>query len=54
MFQTKLVGGRMEKKDPKEDMFDQINASKLNDYLKLHMSDLSAKVFRTYNASVTL
>ena len=35
-------------------MFDSINASHLNDYLKQHMSDLSAKVFRTYNASITL
>ena len=35
-------------------MFDKINASKLNDYLKEMMEDLSAKVFRTYNASVTL
>lgn len=41
-------------KDKGEDFFDSINASKLNDYLKLHMSDLSAKVFRTYNASITL
>jgi DNA topoisomerase I len=31
-----------------------INAGRLNDYLKNHMSDLSAKVFRTYNASITL
>lgn len=42
------------KKDSKEDLFDLINASKLNDHLKTHMSDLSAKVFRTYNASITL
>lgn len=42
------------KKEPKDDFFDLINASKLNDHLKTHMSDLSAKVFRTYNASITL
>lgn len=42
------------KKEPKDDLFDLINASKLNDHLKTHMNDLSAKVFRTYNASVTL
>jgi DNA topoisomerase-1 len=41
-------------KDLKEDLFDLISASKLNDHLKTHMSDLSAKVFRTYNASITL
>ena len=43
-----------EKKDPKDNIFDLINAGRLNDYLKNHMSDLSAKVFRTYNASITL
>ena len=31
-----------------------VNPTKLNDYLKEAMDDLSAKVFRTYNASVTL
>ena len=39
---------------PTDDIFDQVNAGKLNDYLKQGMSDLSAKVFRTFNASVTL
>jgi DNA topoisomerase-1 len=37
-----------------DDLFDLINASKLNDYLKSLMDGLSAKVFRTYNASITL
>lgn len=41
-------------KEPKDDLFDSINASALNDYLKNHMNDLSAKVFRTFNASKTL
>ena len=41
-------------KKPEDDLFDRINASKLNDYLKEMMEDLSAKVFRTYNASITL
>ena len=41
-------------KDPSEDIFDKISASRLNEYLKESMEDLSAKVFRTYNASVTL
>ena len=31
-----------------------VNASKLNEFLKDSMEDLSAKVFRTYNASFTL
>lgn len=42
------------KKKPSEDIFDKINTAKLNDYLKELMKGLSAKVFRTYNASVTL
>ena len=41
-------------KDKSNDLFDLINASKLNDYLKQLMDGLSAKVFRTYNASYVL
>ena len=41
-------------KNPDDDLFDLINAQKLNDYLKLLMDGLSAKVFRTYNASFVL
>lgn len=41
-------------KDPKEDLFEMIDSGKLNDYFKKFMKDLSAKVFRTYNASITL
>ena len=37
-----------------DDLFDLINAQKLNDYLKELMDGLSAKVFRTYNASFVL
>lgn len=47
-------GAEAKPKDPKTDIFDSINSSRLNDYLKTHMPDLSAKVFRTYNASFTL
>ncbi|KEG15324.1 DNA topoisomerase IB, large subunit [Trypanosoma grayi] len=36
------------------DIFDLITPAVLNDHLKSFMSDLSAKVFRTYNASITL
>ena len=41
-------------KAPKDDVFDLIKAQDLNEYLKEMMDDLSAKVFRTYNASWTL
>ncbi|KAH9577377.1 DNA topoisomerase I [Trypanosoma melophagium] len=41
-------------KKPSEDIFDRINPTILNDHLKSFMSELSAKVFRTYNASITL
>lgn len=43
-------------KDKKKDenLFDQLNTSQLNDRLKEYMEKLTAKVFRTYNASVTL
>lgn len=41
-------------KKPTDDIFEIVNASKLNDFLKESMEDLSAKVFRTYNASFTL
>ena len=41
-------------KKPSSDLFEGINASRLNDYLKSMMDNLSAKVFRTYNASITL
>jgi DNA topoisomerase-1 len=38
-------------KKPSEELFDLINPSMLNIYLKSMMEDLTAKVFRTYNAS---
>ena len=41
-------------KKPTDDIFEVVNASRLNDALKESMEDLSAKVFRTYNASFTL
>ena len=41
-------------KNPTDDLFDLINAQKVNDYLKDLMEGLSAKVFRTYNASFVL
>ena len=41
-------------KDEKSELFDLVSASRLNDFLKQFMPGLSAKVFRTYNASITL
>jgi DNA topoisomerase-1 len=41
-------------KSKEDGLFEMINASKLNDYLKSLVPGLSAKVFRTYNASFTL
>jgi DNA topoisomerase-1 len=41
-------------KQPGDDMLDKINAQDLNDYLRGLMEGLTAKVFRTYNASTTL
>ena len=41
-------------KKQSDDLFDKIDAQSLNDYLKSQMEGLTAKVFRTYNASSTL
>jgi len=38
-------------KDKKEQLFNLVNSSVLNDYLDSFMKGLTAKVFRTYNAS---
>ena len=38
-------------KDKNSDLFDKINSSDINKYLKTFMKGLTAKVFRTYNAS---
>lgn len=37
-----------------DDLFETITPSDVNEFLKGHMEGLSAKVFRTYNASITL
>ena len=44
----------MENKKPGDDLFDRLNTSILNEYLNGLMPGLTAKVFRTYNASITL
>jgi DNA topoisomerase I len=41
-------------KKKSEDVFDQLNSVTLNAHLKKYMDGLSAKVFRTFNASFTL
>ncbi|XP_072552925.1 DNA topoisomerase 1 [Salminus brasiliensis] len=44
----------MENKQPEDDVFDRLNTSILNKHLQELMDGLTAKVFRTYNASITL
>ncbi|NXX40298.1 TOP1M topoisomerase, partial [Tricholaema leucomelas] len=44
----------MRNKDPGDDLFDRLNTGVLNRHLQRLMDGLSAKVFRTYNASITL
>lgn len=44
----------MEGKSPQDDLFDRLTTSSLNKYLNECMEGLTAKVFRTYNASKTL
>ncbi|XP_046879396.1 DNA topoisomerase I, mitochondrial isoform X2 [Hypomesus transpacificus] len=44
----------VENKDPGDDLFDRINTGYLNKHLNQAMPGLTAKVFRTYNASTTL
>lgn len=41
----------MEGKNKEDDLFDKINSSDLNKYLQEFLTGLTAKVFRTYNAS---
>jgi DNA topoisomerase-1 len=48
------VEGFMKNKKPEEDVFDKVDPSLLNEYFKEFMDDLTAKVFRTFNASYTL
>lgn len=44
----------MEGKAPQDDLFDRLTTTTLNKYLNECMEGLTAKVFRTYNASKTL
>ncbi|CAB07640.1 DNA topoisomerase 1 [Caenorhabditis elegans] len=44
----------MEGKAPSDDLFDRLDTATLNDHLRSLMDGLTVKVFRTYNASITL
>ncbi|XP_042319003.1 DNA topoisomerase I, mitochondrial isoform X2 [Sceloporus undulatus] len=44
----------MENKDPGDCLFDRLSTTSLNKHLQDLMDGLTAKVFRTYNASITL
>ncbi|XP_054475821.1 DNA topoisomerase I, mitochondrial [Anoplopoma fimbria] len=44
----------LENKQPGDDLFDRLNTGALNKHLGSLMAGLTAKVFRTYNASITL
>jgi len=48
------VQGLLADKAPGDQLFDLFDAQDLNNRLKMQMDGLSAKVFRTYNASITL
>ncbi|XP_026546988.1 DNA topoisomerase I, mitochondrial-like, partial [Notechis scutatus] len=44
----------MEEKEPGDNLFDKLSTAMLNKHLQDLMDGLTAKVFRTYNASITL
>ncbi|KAK8712399.1 hypothetical protein V6N13_147639 [Hibiscus sabdariffa] len=50
----KAIGEFQTGKRSSDDLFDKLDTSKLNAHLKELMPGLTAKVFRTYNASITL
>ncbi|KAL6330125.1 hypothetical protein AAG906_040045 [Vitis piasezkii] len=50
----KAIGQFKTGKSGGDDLFDKLDTSKLNAHLKELMPGLTAKVFRTYNASITL
>jgi len=55
---TEIVHQNLKKfirgKHDDHDVFEKIDSTKVNDYLKEQMENLTAKVFRTHNASTTL
>ena len=53
VFKNLKIFKKAPKKDG-DDIFDRLNTTQLNKHLTNYMSGLSAKVFRTYNASFTM
>jgi len=51
---AKEAAKRMEKDENDQQLFPQLKPTSMNTYLTSFMPGLSAKVFRTYNASITL
>lgn len=49
-----LIKSFTKNKSDTDNLFDKMDASNLNEYLRSQMEGLTAKVFRTYNASITL
>jgi len=52
-FSLKTIDGKRAKR-PEDLLFDGMSATDINQLFKCYMPGLSAKVFRTYNASITL
>ena len=50
----KALAAFQKRRKPGDNLFANMAVGDLNDFLKQHMPGLSAKVFRTYNASITL
>jgi DNA topoisomerase-1 len=50
----KMLNKLLSEKSPDQDIFDKLNPTVLNSHLNKLMPKLSAKVFRTYNASIVL
>ena len=51
---VRLFETLLQKQEEDEDVFDKIDPSKVNSHLQTLMPGLTIKVFRTYNASITL
>eukprot|EP00708_Paratrimastix_pyriformis_P001996 GAFH01000734.1.p1 GENE.GAFH01000734.1~~GAFH01000734.1.p1 ORF type:complete len:742 (+),score=303.03 GAFH01000734.1:248-2227(+) len=47
-------GDKPRKKKPSDKVFDRLQPQDINDFLHTYMDGISAKTFRTYNASLTL
>ena len=54
VFTRKMDNGKGRAKTAEDPLFDDMDAGHVNDFTRKYMEGLSAKVFRTYNASVVL